>query len=72
MAHEYGMAEFMPADCEQFERINDLPCNRNVPQHGENDGIHNYLSIRLEHEGWEVGKGGDPRRRAQSTERQCE
>jgi hypothetical protein len=46
VAYNYGVTEFMPADGEEFERADDQPCARDVPQSEKHDRIDDYLSIR--------------------------
>jgi hypothetical protein len=55
VAYKYGMAELVPADGEELERVDDHPCAGDVPKPEKHDGIHDYLSIRLERT--EGGKG---------------
>jgi hypothetical protein len=54
-AYKYGMAELVPADGEELERVDDHPCARDVPKPEKHNDIHDYLSIRLERT--ERGKG---------------
>jgi hypothetical protein len=42
-AHEYGVAELMPADGEELERVDDQPRAGDGPQPEKHDGIHDYL-----------------------------
>jgi hypothetical protein len=72
-AHQYGVAEFMPADGEEFERDDHQSYAWDSPQTKEHDRIDDYLSIRLENTEAEKGERragvGDPLRRAQTTGR---
>ena len=71
-AHEYSMAEFMPADGEEFEREDHQSYAGDGPQTEEHDRIDDYLSIRLEHtyRSREGERMGNPLRRAQATGRE--
>jgi hypothetical protein len=48
-AYKYGMAEFMPADGEEFERGDHQSCARDGPQTEEHYRINDYLYLRLKH-----------------------
>jgi hypothetical protein len=64
------MAEFVPADGEEFERVDQQSHAWDGPQTKEHDRIDDYLSTRLEHT--EVEKGGNALRRGHSTGRERE
>ena len=42
-AHEYGVAELMPADGEELEGVDEQPRPGDGPQPEQHDGIHDYL-----------------------------
>jgi hypothetical protein len=48
-AYKYGMAEFMPADGEEFEGDDHQSCAWDGPQTEEHYRISDYLYLRLKH-----------------------
>lgn len=49
--YKYGMAEFMPADGEEFERDNHHSCTWDGPQTEEHHRINDYLCPGFKHRG---------------------
>ena len=47
--YKYGMAEFMPADGEEFERYDHQSCAWDGPQTEKNYRINDYLYVCLQH-----------------------
>ncbi len=58
VAYKYGMAELVPADGEELERVDDHPCAGDVPKPEKHNGIHDYLPSVLSVQRGERGFNG--------------